>query len=581
MKKLFAVFFALAVTFSSYAQTTFTLDVVAEGNFGSPNGDVFRRNTTTTPATTSAGLYQTTNATTGFDVLQDFVVLNNKALIAEKPAGAGRIVIAEYPSLNEIHTFSTTNAPQTLVFASSTKAYVSMGNPGDIQCIDLANNTLTSVSDPTQAISSHSDHLLYANGLVYAVLGAKVVKIDTATQAVVGTINPSIGNLKGLVLNTVDNKLWVMNGSGMFQLIDILNNDLLGAIISTGVSSTRLLRIYQQQLYFWSTNKKMYIYNIVNPSALPLAATYTSTLPGASFAFGYGRSFDIDTASGDFVICSANYFSAPGHYEVVDGDAFTVIEAGSIAGCAIPNNCKLKTYEPVMPPVPDVANLPVIEAACSVQLTPPTADGGTLTATTADPINYSTQGQFTVTWVYNNGTVTATQNQTVIINDTLGPVPTVEKLDTLTVECNTEITFRPTANDNCSGAIVGQTGSMLSYAVAGTYTLEWEYADANGNSTLQEQIVEVACVSTGISAVEKSQFTVYPNPANTAVNISTENAHLVSGKLIAASGQLLEVFKIESTAVNTVELESYSNGIYLLILEDTKGNTYFEKLMIR
>ncbi|CAN0459660.1 unnamed protein product, partial [Hapterophycus canaliculatus] len=52
-------------------------------------------------------------------------------------------------------------------------------------------------------------------------------------------------------------------------------------------------------------------------------------------------------------------------------------------------------------PIPDVANLPDITEQCEATLTPPTANDaceGTITATTNDPTNYTTQGTFTVTW---------------------------------------------------------------------------------------------------------------------------------------------------------------------------------------
>ena len=62
MKKVQLLLFYLILTTSLTAQTTFRLELIAEGNFGTPNADIFVRNTTVNPATTSAGMYQTANA---------------------------------------------------------------------------------------------------------------------------------------------------------------------------------------------------------------------------------------------------------------------------------------------------------------------------------------------------------------------------------------------------------------------------------------------------------------------------------------------------------------------------------------
>src|SRR6218665_1708549 len=126
MRKFLLLF--LLPASQAFSQTTYRLELVAEGNFGTPNGDVFVRNTTITPATTSTGMYQTANSAAGFDVLQDFVIAGNKAVFAEKPSGAGRIAIVDYPSMNLVQTFA--QAPQTLGVASSTKVYACYAQGG-------------------------------------------------------------------------------------------------------------------------------------------------------------------------------------------------------------------------------------------------------------------------------------------------------------------------------------------------------------------------------------------------------------------------------------------------------------------
>ncbi|HLV41384.1 MAG TPA: T9SS type A sorting domain-containing protein [Brumimicrobium sp.] len=407
--------FLLFVLFSAFTfgQTFYNLEVAAEGNFGMTNADVFKVSNYDDPTSVSAGLYQTANSSVGFDVLQDYAVFGDKALLIEKPAGSGRIVIVDYPAFTEVHTFTTSDAPQTLVMASQTKGYVSTGNPATIQFVDLMNNTIAAVTDPNGDISSYSSNMVQANGFIYTEIGSKIVKVDTLTQTVSDVITPGIGSIKGLIFDEQTNLLWVMNGSGELVSIDVMNNDTLGAEVDTGVSSSNLLREYDSKLYFWNlADKALYIYNTVTPPTLPLVSSYTSSVAGGSWSFGYGRSFDIDQNTGDFAICSADAFVAPSLFEVVDGTTFTVIDSGEVTGAASANRLRLSTFSAALP-VPDVEELPTVYVLCLVTLTPPTADNGSVIATTTDPLAYSTEGTYTVTWTYENDHGTTTQTQIV------------------------------------------------------------------------------------------------------------------------------------------------------------------------
>ncbi|MFL0683616.1 MAG: T9SS type A sorting domain-containing protein [Algoriphagus aquaeductus] len=148
----------------------------------------------------------------------------------------------------------------------------------------------------------------------------------------------------------------------------------------------------------------------------------------------------------------------------------------------------------VTAPIPTVETLPTITGECSAEVTAPTATDnceGTITGTTSYPLNYSEQGTYTITWIFDDGNGnTSTQTQTVIVDDVTAPVPTVETLPTITGECSAEVTA-PTATDNCEGAITGTTSDPTSYAEQGTYTITWTFDDGNGNTTEQTQIVIV------------------------------------------------------------------------------------------
>ncbi len=486
--RLLACFLILTTTLQ--AQTTFRLELIAEGNFGTPNADVFVRNTMVNPATTSAGMYQTANGvTTGYDVLQDYVIAGNKAILGEKPSGAGRITIVNYPAMTEIHTFA--QSVQTLGVASETKAYACYPQGGTVALINLQNNTLTPVIEPNSEISTYCNFMQYANGHMYLDQAGQLVKIDTVTNTVVSKFNPGVGTINGLVYDN-QGKLWVLGGSSLIS-VDVMNNDALGTAVNMGVTA-KLLRYYDNKLYFWANSAKtLYQYNIVTPPTLPLTPVYTSTLIGNTGTwgtFGYGRSFDIDQSTGDFVIASANNYTAPGYYEVVDGTTFTVIESASIPGCAIPNKCVLKTmHVPVGPvPVPDQASLSAVSGQCSAIVTAPTADNGAVTATTSDPTSYSAQGTYTVNWTYTNANGTATQTQTVVVDDTTDPVLPI--VDDLTGTCSVT-PIAPSTTDNCAGIITATTTSSFPITAIGTTVVTWIFADGNGNSISVNQNIVV------------------------------------------------------------------------------------------
>ena len=148
------------------------------------------------------------------------------------------------------------------------------------------------------------------------------------------------------------------------------------------------------------------------------------------------------------------------------------------------------------PPVPDLADLPDIVGQCSASITsPPTATdntAGVVTGTTTDPLTYTEQGTYLVTWTYDDGNGnTTTQTQIIVVEDTEPPYPDEDELPTVEGQCSAEITVTPTAIDNCSGEIAGTTTDPLSYSEQGTHVVTWTYDDGNGNTTTQSQTVVV------------------------------------------------------------------------------------------
>jgi hypothetical protein len=163
-----------------------------------------------------------------------------------------------------------------------------------------------------------------------------------------------------------------------------------------------------------------------------------------------------------------------------------------MAGCVTFDSLMINVDDSA--PVPDIASLPDINDDCTT-LTPPTATDnceGSITATTSDPITYTEEGTYVVTWEYNDGYGhITTQTQNVIIGpDVTPPVPDLATLPDIVGQCVVSVPT-PTAWDNCDGTIYATTPDPTVYDVIGTYMITWTYTDGTGHEVVQTQNVEV------------------------------------------------------------------------------------------
>jgi hypothetical protein len=139
---------------------------------------------------------------------------------------------------------------------------------------------------------------------------------------------------------------------------------------------------------------------------------------------------------------------------------------------------------------PDIPVLDDLADECAVYLTAPTTEdncAGTIEGTTTDPLAYTDQGAYVVTWTFDDGNgnvVTATQNIT--IEDVTAPDDVV--LDDIVEECEAIVPI-PTTTDNCAGTVSGTTTDETTYTDEGTYTITWTFDDGNGNVTTAEQTI--------------------------------------------------------------------------------------------
>ena len=155
----------------------------------------------------------------------------------------------------------------------------------------------------------------------------------------------------------------------------------------------------------------------------------------------------------------------------------------------------------ITPPVPDIASLPTVNGACSatVSIVPHATDNcaGAITATTTDPISYTTQGTYAIHWNYNDGRGnTTTQLQMVIVQDNIYPTITAPANIVLNGYCQPVPASAPAAAlgtpytaDNCGVATV--TNNAPAAFPLGTTTVIWRVTDYNGNSSTANQTVTV------------------------------------------------------------------------------------------
>jgi gliding motility-associated-like protein len=152
---------------------------------------------------------------------------------------------------------------------------------------------------------------------------------------------------------------------------------------------------------------------------------------------------------------------------------------------------------PVIPTLADATG------ECSVTVQPPVAIDGCnntqITGTTPDPLQYTEQGTYVITWTFNdgNGNIgTATQN---VIVDDVTP-PTAPTLVNVTGECSATAT-PPITMDNCAGEITASTSDPLTYGSEGTYIIHWTFNDGNGNSIVVNQTVIVDDITAPVTPV--------------------------------------------------------------------------------
>ncbi|WP_424494028.1 HYR domain-containing protein [Salinimicrobium sp. GXAS 041] len=176
------------------------------------------------------------------------------------------------------------------------------------------------------------------------------------------------------------------------------------------------------------------------------------------------------------------------------GETTVSYTATDTSGNEVTTTFTVTVIDNIAPVIPE---LETVYGDCAVTITAPsTIDGcaGEITGTTADALTYDEQGEYVITWSFNDGNGnTSTAIQNVIIEDNSAPEWTSALPSDVTVSCNDiPEAATLTAEDNC-GVEVIFSEEMEASDCASEYLLTrtWTATDSNDNSIVHTQIIYV------------------------------------------------------------------------------------------
>ncbi len=223
-------------------------------------------------------------------------------------------------------------------------------------------------------------------------------------------------------------------------------------------------------------------------------------------------------------------------------------------------------------PVPVIAELPTIIGQCSaIASTPKATDNcaGTINATTLDPVSFSSQGVYSITWTYNDGNGNSTiQTQNVIVKDNVPPTIScpIDMSVVATSSTGAIINYTtPVGTDNCSGATTVRIAGPASGSTfpIGVTTITYQVSDGAGNTAQCSFTVTVNGITPQI--VCPANFTVNNTPGQCGANVgfaATETIGIPASTITysKAPGSFFNVGTtiVTATATNAVGTSSCS-----------------------
>jgi hypothetical protein len=246
------------------------------------------------------------------------------------------------------------------------------------------------------------------------------------------------------------------------------------------------------------------------------------------------------------------------------------------------------TVKDTLSPVPNNSSLNTVSGECEVIISniPEATDncGGNIEARTNDTLEYTDQGTYTLTWIYNDGNGnSATQQQTVIVDDVTSPAITCVEDQTMNLtEGQTIYTvqgdeFDPVdTSDNCSvNNLTNNYNQSQTLNGAefnpGTTTVTWVISDEAGNENQCSFNVTVNEAPNQIENLANSGIIIYPNPVKNRLLYHSENKQIQSIFVSDLTGKTL-IKKYLLKEKGFIDLKSLENGIYIIQITTSEGH---------
>jgi len=241
---------------------------------------------------------------------------------------------------------------------------------------------------------------------------------------------------------------------------------------------------------------------------------------------------------------------------------------------------------------PDTPTLADITDQCSATATPPTTTdncAGTVTGTTTDPTEYTQQGNYVITWNFDDGNGNSINvDQNVIIEDYTDPTlvcignQTKQLSEGETVYTVSGTEFDPTeSGDNCDGfSIINDFNGLTTLENVefpiGITTVVWTITDiANREAQCTIDVQVNAFVSTG--TMQQKGISIYPNPTTGIINFDNTKNSIQQVKVFDLAGKTI-ITKVNIQQNGIIDLSSFESSIYIVEFQ-TNNEIFITKIV--
>ncbi|SFN70175.1 LamG-like jellyroll fold domain-containing protein [Salegentibacter flavus] len=234
-------------------------------------------------------------------------------------------------------------------------------------------------------------------------------------------------------------------------------------------------------------------------------------------------------------------------------------------------------------PVPDITELETITVDCNVaNISAPTATDdckGTIVGTSSDELEYSTQGNYMITWVFDDGNGNiATQEQQVIVNDITAPIVSTKDI---TVVLDPEENVSISVEDINDGSYdeCGEVSLSLdqdTFTEPGVYEVILTVTDTNGNTA--QAMAQVDVITNHPETLEAHVVPTILKQSTSAKVIVPFRTKIVEIQILESETGKYKIIKGNQSNEQEIEVAPFK-GTLLVRIIDQEGNVYLKKLI--